>query len=106
LRALRLDQRLERADELDAAIAAWTSAQGHIALMHRLQEHGIAAVAVLDAKELVEDPHLAARGFFVPITHPDAGTHLFPGLPIHLSETPASFRLPAPGLGEHNREVF
>jgi crotonobetainyl-CoA:carnitine CoA-transferase CaiB-like acyl-CoA transferase len=74
--------------------------------MHQLQARGVAACAVLDARRMVEDPHLAARGFFVTITHPDAGIYPFPGQPIHLSETPATFRRPAPGLGQHNREVL
>jgi crotonobetainyl-CoA:carnitine CoA-transferase CaiB-like acyl-CoA transferase len=106
LRELRLDQRLDRQDELDAAIGAWTATQDQLAAMQRLQAAGIAAVAVFDAKQLVENEQLAARGFYVPITHPDAGTIVFPGFPAQLSATPATFRLPAPGLGEHNREVF
>ncbi|MHB8577863.1 MAG: CaiB/BaiF CoA transferase family protein [Dehalococcoidia bacterium] len=106
LAALRLDERLDAQDELDVVIAAWTRTRDHIDVMRTLQEAGIVAVAVLDAKELVENEHLAARGFYVPIAHPDAGTIVFPGLPAHLSATPASYRLPAPGLGEHNREVL
>jgi crotonobetainyl-CoA:carnitine CoA-transferase CaiB-like acyl-CoA transferase len=106
LACLRLDERIARHDELDAAIGAWTATQDHIALMQRLQAAGIAAVAVFDARELVENEQLAARGFWVPITHPDAGTFVFPGFPAHLSATPASYRRPAPGLGEHNVEVL
>ena len=104
--ALRLDERIERHDAIDAALARWTRTQEHVTLMHRLQACGIAACAVLDARQLVEDPHLAARGFFPLIAHPDAGTYPFPGLPVHLSRTPATYRRPAPGLGEHNQEVF
>jgi crotonobetainyl-CoA:carnitine CoA-transferase CaiB-like acyl-CoA transferase len=76
------------------------------ALMHELQAHDIAAWAALDARQLVEDPHLAARGFFPLMAHPDAGTYLFPGLSVHLSAMPATYRRPAPGQGEHHREVF
>lgn len=104
--ALRLEERIDAHDALDAAIAAWTVEHDQAELMHRLQARGVAACAVLDAKGLVEDPHLAARGFFVTISHPDAGTYPFPGQPIHLGETPATFRRPAPGLGQHNREVL
>lgn len=103
---LRLDQRLSAADELDAALAAWSATWDHLELMRMLQQAGIAAVAVFDAQELVENEHLAARGLYVPIPHVDAGTYVYPGLPAHLSVTPASYRLPAPGLGEHNREVL
>jgi crotonobetainyl-CoA:carnitine CoA-transferase CaiB-like acyl-CoA transferase len=103
---LRLDERIARHDAIDAAINGWTRQQEQMELMHRLQARGIAACAVLDARQLVEDPHLAARGFFPLVSHPDAGTYPFPGLPIHLGRTPASYHRPAPGLGEHNREVF
>ncbi len=106
LACLRLDERIDRHDALDAAINDWTATRDHAEVMQTLQRAGIAAVAVFDAQELVENEHLAARGFYVPITHPDAGTFVFPGLPAHLSATPASYRLPAPGLGEHNREVL
>ena len=106
LARLRLDERIAAHDEIDDAIAAWTGPHDHIELMHTLQAAGIAAVAVFDAKELVENEHLAARGFYTPISHPDAGTFVFPGLPAHLSATPATYRLPAPGLGEHNRDVL
>jgi len=103
---LTLAQRFEQQEAIDAAIGAWTAQHEHIELMHSLQAAGIAAVAVFDAQELVESEHLAARGFYLPITHPDAGTFVFPGFPAHLSATPASCRRPAPGLGEHNREVL
>lgn len=103
---LRLDERIAAHDALDQEIGSWTAGQDQTELMHRLQGRGISAVTVLDAEQLVHDPHLAARGFFVEITHPDAGTFPFPGQPAHLSDTPATFRRPAPGLGQHNREVF
>ena len=92
--------------ELDRKISEWTKSQERGGVEAQLQAIGIAAAAVNDARDLVEHPHLAAREFFADIVHPDAGRHLFPGLPMKLSETPASYRRPAPGLGEHNREVL
>ena len=51
--------------------------------------------------------HLHDRGYFTPITHPAAGTHVYPG-PLaklaHTADVPP-FR-PAPTLGEHNEYVF
>jgi crotonobetainyl-CoA:carnitine CoA-transferase CaiB-like acyl-CoA transferase len=38
--------------------------------------------------------------------HPDSGFLRYPGCPIRLSETPATYRRPAPGLGEHNGEIL
>ncbi|MFN8618230.1 MAG: CoA transferase [Dehalococcoidia bacterium] len=103
---LTLASRMRRHTEIDRRLADWTSGQDRDALEALLQRAGIAACAVNDAKDLVEHAHLTARGFFADIQHADAGRHLFPGLPIRLSETPARYVRPAPLLGEHNREIL
>jgi crotonobetainyl-CoA:carnitine CoA-transferase CaiB-like acyl-CoA transferase len=76
------------------------------ALMHRLQAAGVAAGAVLDARDLANDPNLAARGFFREIAAPEVGPKLYAGQPIRLSATPPRVGSPAPTLGQHNDEVL
>ena len=98
--------RWQNEDELDRLIEQWTSHHDHYELMHSLQQAGVKAGAVLNVAELVEDPHLGERGFFEPLSHPEAGTHLYPGVSWKMSRTPGSFRLPAPCFGEHNEYVF
>ena len=93
-------------DELDRLIGEWALQQEHSQAMHLLQQAGVAAAAVLNAEELVQDPHLAARDYFGEVTHPSAGTHLYPGLPVRLSEMPPSPRRPAPCIGQHSRYVL
>ncbi len=93
-------------DAIDRALGAWTSAREARATMRELQEHGVIACSVSDARELVDDPQLAARDFWVELEHPDAGRHPMPGIAIRLSETPARFRRPAPCLGQHNTEIL
>ena len=75
-------------------------------VMHRLQAAGIAAGAVNDARDMAEDPHFQARGFYVELVHPDAGRHVYPGQAIRLSTTPAMFRSDAPRLGGDTRAVL
>jgi len=93
-------------DELDKLIEAWTLERDHYEVMHILQAAGVPAGPVLDAKELAEEPHLAARGLFEVVTHPEAGTHPYVGMYGKFSKTPGSIRQPAPRLGEHNDYVF
>jgi len=93
-------------DELDAIIAAWTRERDAFDVMDELQQVGVPAGVVCDGRDLATNPHLVARGFFPRLEHPDAGTHFYPGLPIHLSRTPASYRADAPALGQHNRFVL
>lgn len=98
--------RWQNQGELDRLIEQWTSHHDHCELMQSLQQAGVKAGAVLNVAELVEDPHLGERGFFEPLSHPEAGTHLYPGVSWKMSRTPGSFRLPAPCFGEHNEYVF
>ena len=57
-------------------------------------------------EDLLRDPHLAERGFFVPIEHPDLGlTVPYPGAPFRLGESPWRVARP-PRLGEHDAEVL
>ena len=98
--------RLRNQDDLDRLVEEWTSERDHIEAMHLLQKAGIPAGAVHNNVELLEDPHLAERGFFQWVEHPDAGTHLYQGASVKLSETPGGIQSPAPCLGEHNDYVL
>lgn len=98
--------RFTHEDELEPILAGWLATQDAHSAMLALQSHGIAAGEVLSAKGMHEDPHLRARGFFVPLDHPSAGTHDYPGLPLKFSATPPVFRADAPRLGEHNRSIL
>jgi crotonobetainyl-CoA:carnitine CoA-transferase CaiB-like acyl-CoA transferase len=56
--------------------------------------------------DLMQDPHLKERDFFVQVDHPMAGRITCLGRPYILTETPWQVRRPAPLLGQHNREVY
>ncbi len=58
-------------------------------------------------ENLVNDPGLYARKFWVEIEHPELGTHIpYPGEFIRSSEEKLTTRFRAPLIGEHNREVY
>ncbi len=101
-----LPARLQNNDELDELVAGWTREQEHYALMHALQRAGIAAQAVLNTAEVLDDPHYRARGFFQTIAHSEAGTHPHVSSAARLPEAPLPVRRPAPCLGEHNSWVL
>lgn len=98
--------RWQNQEELDRLIEEWTSQYDHYELMRMLQQAGVKAGAVLNVAELVEDAHLRERGFFQGLSHPEAGTHLYPGVSWKMARTPGSLRLPAPCFGEHNEYIF
>ena len=61
--------------------------------------------AVRNIKEVVEDPHIAARDMVVDVDYPQGRIGMF-GTPIKLSRTQAEPRGRAPRLGQHNAEVY
>ena len=100
------EERRRHRDEIHGQISAWTKDQDATEAMRVLQSAGIPAGVVSDAQQLATDEHLEARGFYPRLSHPDAGTYPYPGQPIHLSATPATFRTDAPTLGEHNETIL
>ncbi len=76
-------------------------------LARRLQSSGVTAAALAHQEEMLTDEHLNARAFFNSITHPAAGTHLYPGPAGRLERTAGGppYR-PAPTLGQGNPYVY
>ena len=56
--------------------------------------------------DIVEDPHLAAIGYFREIEHPTEGRIRSMAVPSEWSESMPEYRRHAPHLGEHTREVL
>ncbi len=99
--------RYERRAELDALLSRWTANLEAHALMLELQALGVPAAELLHQEEMTEDPHSQAREFFQSLTHPAAGTHLYPGPMGKFERHPlAPPRAPAPTLGQHNEEIL
>jgi len=57
-------------------------------------------------QEAAEQPHLRARRHFVDIEHPKLGRVRHLGAPFRLPASPGGPARPAPGLGQHTREVL
>ncbi len=92
--------------ELEAIITDWTQSLDPWEATRRLQEAGVAAFPPLDSRELGEDPHLAQRGFFVELEHPEVGVRRHAGIPWRMSATACRVERPAPLLGQDNDYVL
>jgi crotonobetainyl-CoA:carnitine CoA-transferase CaiB-like acyl-CoA transferase len=93
-------------DELDRRIEEWTSQHEHFDVMSILQTEGVAAGPVEHPDDAYSDPQMKERSFFQELTHPECGTHLYPGIPYRMSKTPNRMRSAAPELGQHNEYVY
>jgi len=101
-----LTHRRDHAEHLFDVLDAWAARYTVAELVEGAQLRRIPYAAVRPPEALLRDPQLAARGFFVPIEHPELGTTVpYPGAPFRLTDAPWRVARP-PRLGEHNAEVY
>jgi crotonobetainyl-CoA:carnitine CoA-transferase CaiB-like acyl-CoA transferase len=101
-----LPSRKANEDALEAVVTAWTGARAPEAATEALQRRGIAAFTAMSNRDLHDDPHLAARGFFVELPHPEVGVRRHLGIPWRMTGTPCRVQRPAPCLGEATEYVL
>ena len=101
-----LSQRASSGDELNALVSLWTMSMNAKEVEQRCLDHGVPVAVSYDAHDILNDPHMIERGDFVTVNDPIAGPHRqqgpFPRLDGVVPEAP----LPAPRLGEHNKEIW
>lgn len=98
-----------RHDEVDGVLSAWVAAHTLEELLSPLRAAGIPAGPVNDARDLMFDEHLVARGFYQAVEHPaETGIGRRPVITRPWRSRPelASIQAPAPALGEANEYVF
>ncbi len=93
-------------EELDALIQPWLSARTKNELQDIFYAAGLPFTPVKDYADVLHDPQLRAREFFVAADQPGIGPFDVPGPPYHLRNEPLGAWRPAPTLGEHNDEVY
>lgn len=94
------------AEELDKIIAIWTAEHEANELLDKLAAGGVPAGRIYRAKDMLADPHFAARESIVRVAHPELGDVAMQNVFPRLSATPGTVRHPGPELGEHNEEIY
>jgi formyl-CoA transferase len=98
----RMANRLELQAELETTLTTETTSTW----VQRFEDAGFPAGPIYNYKQVFEDPHTIERRMLEEYEHPVAGTVKVLGIPVKLSATPGSIRLPAPLIGEHSDDVF
>ena len=99
-------ERLAHLDELVAEIERALAAHDVDHWVSRLLAEGIPCGPILDYAQVFDAPHTTARKMVEEVEHPVEGPVRTLGIPVKLSETPATVRRAPPLLGEHTAEVF
>ncbi len=102
------DESARKANEeaLNDIIAAWTKPRDAIETMNALQAAGVPAGAAHRSVDLLHDPHLRERDFFVTLNEPDVGRKTYPGQAIITDGLPKRNWMPSAPLGAHNEFVL
>ena len=98
-------ERYRRWRDFEEVLRPWLMSHTAAEIVRAAQDLRQPFALVPTVADLLTDPHLTARDYFVAVDHPKAGSLRHPGPPWRMSETPWQTG-PAPLLGEHNQEVL
>jgi formyl-CoA transferase/CoA:oxalate CoA-transferase len=98
--------RVEHYGELHPLVEKALAADTAAAWATRLRDAGVPCGAVRSVADALSDPQILARAMVESVDHPSIGPLRVLGVPVKLSETPGSVRLPPPRLGEHTASVL
>lgn len=91
---------------LDAAIAQVTRQYGRDELLARLRLHRAPCAPVQELDDVVNDPHLLARGALRHIDHPAYGRIVVPESPLRYADMDMPAYQPSVELGHDTRQIF
>ena len=97
--------RVRHQDEVDGAVERWTQSLDAQQVLAILDEAGVAAGPIYDARDMFDDPHFQARGCFQQVSIDGQPLHIPAIMPL-LARTPGKTDWPGPALGAHNDAVF
>ncbi len=97
--------RVQHEKEIDAVIAAWTSANDSIAVRRILDDISVPGGPIYSVADMAADPHFNARGLFEQV-EVDGRPLRIPAILPRLTATPGATQWPGPKLGEHTQSVL
>jgi len=88
-------------------LAKWCAVRSSEEVLAAMEEARLPAGPIMSPQEVLEDPHIEAKGLFQAIDYPglDKPAPIMQ-TPVELSETPGEIRHRAPTLGEHTDSIM
>jgi CoA:oxalate CoA-transferase len=98
--------RVDHMDEVDAAIAEVTRGYDKASLFSLLIKHRVPCAPVRTVTEVIDDPHLHARGSLQWIDHPEYGRIVVPSSPLRFAGGENTPYRPSAAKGEHTDAIL
>lgn len=106
LAGLTVRERRAREDEFETILSVWAADRDADAAMAALQARGVAAGVARRPFDLLNDPHLIARGFWHRMERPFIGTHYQTSPAFREGTESRPPRRVAPTLGQDNEAIL
>jgi crotonobetainyl-CoA:carnitine CoA-transferase CaiB-like acyl-CoA transferase len=101
------DEAFARDPDVEDALRRYCSGMTRAALVDAAQANGMLGLPVNDVADLLADPFLQSRAFFVEVEHPELGiAGVDSGAPVRFSAGAYRASRRPPLLGEHNAVVY
>lgn len=97
--------RVTHQEEIDQAIADWTSLRSVEEVLAAMEAARVPAGPINSVADMMNDPHFQARGLFEEVDAGGAPLKI-PAILPKLSDTPGGTEWAGPPVGAHTREVF
>jgi crotonobetainyl-CoA:carnitine CoA-transferase CaiB-like acyl-CoA transferase len=99
--------RADHGEGITAAMQRWCAGRSCAEALAELEKAQIVAGEVLSPQQAIDNAHIRAAGLLAERSYTtlDSSFPLAP-TPIELSETPGTYRRPAPLIGEHTDEIL
>ena len=98
--------RVEHVDLIDKLVGGWISTHDRDDVLKAFEKAEAAIAPVLDAKGIVEDPHIRATEMLVEVPDQDLGTVLMHNVLWKMSDTPGQIRFTGRKLGQDTKEIL
>jgi formyl-CoA transferase/CoA:oxalate CoA-transferase len=98
--------RVKNRDELTRTLEKIFASKPAKGWVEIIDKAGVPCSLIYSLSEVFKDPQLVHRKMLETVQHPKAGAVKVLGVPIKMSDTPASIRTPPPMLGEHTKEIL
>ena len=105
-RMVSMTARVEHMKVIDDLIAKWTEQFSKQVLFEMLIAHRVPCAPVRNLQEVVNDPHMHARGMLEEIQHPEFGEMTVARSPLRFDDSPNIPLEPSQRLGESNKIIF
>ncbi|MFL5252088.1 MAG: CaiB/BaiF CoA transferase family protein [Rhodopila sp.] len=98
--------RVRNIEECDGIVANWIRQRTLAENMAAFEAAEVTATPIYEVDQLLDDPHVQARGVLVEAPDAEAGSVVMHNIIPRLSETPGRLCMPAPDLGQHTRAIL